>query len=160
MRSLLRCLPVLAVTLVFACTASAEEKKKAEEAKKPAPFANVFTFPKTVTLAADQQKKLDDLKKEYTPRLEELKKQQDAILTADRLKAQKEATDKARADGKKGKDLAEAGQTALKLNAAEAKQLAESRTAQGKLMAEINKKKLEVLTDEQKKALQPKPKTK
>jgi len=158
-RSLLRCLPVFAFALVFTLAASAEDKKKADEPKKPAPFANVFTFPKTVTLAADQQKKLDELKKEYTPKLEELKKQQDAILTADRVKAQKEALAKAKADGKKGKELNEAGQAALKLTEAETKQLAESKMAQSKLMGEINKKKMEVLTDEQKKALQPKPKT-
>ena len=158
MRSLLRCLSVAALALGFAVAVSAEEKKA--EDKKPTPFATVFTFPKTITVDADQQKKLDALKTEYTPKLEELKKKMDTILTADRVKAQKEAIEKAKADGKKGKELSEAGQAALKLSEAETKDLAELKTAQGKLMGEINKKKTELLTDEQKKALQPKPKDK
>jgi hypothetical protein len=157
-KSLLRCLSVAALALGFAVAVSAEEKKA--EDKKAVPFANVFTFPKTITVDADQQKKLDALKTEYTPKLEELKKKMDTILTADRVKAQKEAIDKAKADGKKGKELSEAGQAALKLSEAETKDLAELKTAQGKLMGEINKKKTELLTDEQKKALQPKPKDK
>jgi hypothetical protein len=158
-KSLLRRLSVCALALVFAIPASAEDKKKPDEVKKPAPFAGVFAFPKTVTLTEDQQRKLDELRKDYTPKLEELKKKSDSILTADRLTAQKEALAKAKAEGKKGKELNDAGTAALKLNEDEAKQLAETKAAQGKLMAEINKKKMELLTDEQKKALQPKPKT-
>ncbi len=153
MKSLLRCLSVSVLTLGFAVAASSEETKADE--KKPVPFANVFTFPKTITLADDQQKKIDDLKKEYTPKLEELKKKADTILTPDRVKAQKEAIDKAKSDGKKGKELAEAGQAALKLTEAETKDLADTKAAQGKLMAEINKKKTDLLTDEQKKLLKP-----
>ena len=160
MRSLHRCLSVAALSLFCSAVAISAEAKKAEE-KKAVPFANVFTFPKTITLAEDPKtKKLADLQKEYTPKLEEAKKNVDAILTADRLKAQKEAVDKAKADGKKGKELAEAGTAALKLTEAETKQLAEAKAAQQKLNAEITKKKMELLTDDQKKALAPKPKPK
>ena len=159
MRSLLRCLSVAALSLVCTAFANSAEAKKAEE-KKAAPFANVFTFPKSITLADDQSKKIADLQKEYTPKLEEAKKNIDVIMTADRVKAQKEAQDKAKADGKKGKEVAEAGTAALKLTEAEAKQLTELKSAQGKLMAEITKKKNELLTDDQKKALLPKPKDK
>jgi len=155
MRSLLRCLSVSALALLFVPAVRAEEKK---EDKKPAPFANVFTFPKTITLTDDQQKKLDDLKKEYTPKLEELKKATDVIMTPERVKAQKEAIDKAKADGKKGKELTEAGQAALKLTEDETKKLADTKAAQNKLNAEISKKKTDLLTEEQRKALQPKPK--
>jgi len=134
------------------------EGKKADDVKKPGAFAGAFSFPKSITLTDDQTKKVDGLKKEYTPQLEEMKKKLDVIMTADRLKAQKEAIDKAKADGKKGKELVEAGQAAIKLSPDETKQLTEIRAGQGKLMGEINKKKMELLTEEQKKALQPKPK--
>jgi hypothetical protein len=156
-KSLLRCLSVSALALLVLGAVSAEEKKKADD-KKPAAFAAVFAFPKAVTLSDDQQKKVEELKKEYTPKLEEMQKKLAGIMTPERQKAQKEALDKAKADGKKGKDLTEAGMAALKLTEAESKQLAETRTAQTKLTDEIKKKKMELLTEEQKKALQPKPK--
>src|SRR4051812_20192696 len=81
-RSLIRLLSVFALAFLVAGTVRAEDKKpvekkpvdKKDEVKKPAtPFAGMFAFPKTVTLSEDQQKKLDELKKEYTPKLEELK---------------------------------------------------------------------------------------
>jgi hypothetical protein len=155
---MLRCLSVAALALGFAAAVSAEEKKADD--KKPAPFAAMFAFPKTITLTEDQQKKLDELKKEFTPKFTELKTKVDPIMTADRVKAQKEAVEKAKADGKKGKDVADAGTAALKLTEAETKTLAETKAANAKINAELTKKKMEILTDEQKKALQPKPKDK
>jgi hypothetical protein len=159
-KSLLSCLSACALILSCVVAASADEKKpadkKADDVKKPAPYAAVFSFPKTITLTDDQTKKLEALKTEYTPKLEEFKKQLDVLMTPERLKAQKEAMDKAKADGKKGKELNDAGLAALKLSEAETKQLNEVKAAQGKVMGEINKKKAELLTEEQKKALQPK----
>jgi hypothetical protein len=134
------------------------DKKVENKKAKATPFANVFTFPKTITLAEDQQKKLDDLKTDYTPKLVEMKKALDVVMTSDRKKALKEAVAKAKADGKKGKELKQAGLDALQLNEDEKKQLAAANLAQKKLMAEINQKKTALLTDEQKKALKPKPK--
>jgi hypothetical protein len=152
-KSLLRCLSVSAVALAFyGLSATAAEKKD----DKKSPFANVFTFPKTITLAEDQQKKLDTLAKEYTPKLEEAKKKIDTIITPERAKAQKEAQDKAKADGKKGKEVTEAGIAALKLSDDESKALADARKADGTLRTEIQKKKMELLTDDQKKLLAPK----
>lgn len=135
-----------------------EEPKKPDvkkEEPKPDPNAALFTFDKRIKADEKQVEALAALKKEYLPQLQELDKKVAGILTADRIKARDEAVKKAKDDGKKGAELAKAGQEALKLTEDESKVL----QARNKLRGEVNKKKTELLTEEQKKALQPKPKT-
>jgi hypothetical protein len=138
----------------------AEDKKETKkEEKKPVPFANVFSFPKQIKLTEDQQKKLDQLRTEYTSQLEVNQKKYTAIMTPDRQKAGQEASKQAKADGKKGKELAEAVQAAYKFTDDEKKQLKDIGAERSKLIKEINTKKTALLTDEQKEQLKPKPKT-
>ena len=162
MRVFVRTLSVFALAFLVA-GARAEDKKPADKKddKKPAvtPFANTFTFPKTITLTEEQQKKIDDLKKEYTPKLVDVQKKLDTIETPERKKARAEALKKAKADNIKGKELTKLIDDAVKYTDDEKKQLKDIGAERGKLFSEIQKKKMEVLTDEQKKALQPKPKT-
>src|SRR5262245_29931096 len=105
MSSLIRTLFVLGLAFVLGSVALADEKDK-KPAKKPEPYANVFSFPKKIKATDEQQQKLDALKKEYLSKLEEI----DA--------------------------------------------------ARKKLLGEINKKKLDLLTAEQKEQLKTKPKDK
>src|SRR6266550_3361340 len=78
-KSLLRTLPVFALAVCLVGFVLAEDKKPAE-------------------------KKLDELKTEYQPKLTELAKKVDAITnTPERKKARDEAKKKAIDDGKKGK---------------------------------------------------------
>jgi Spy/CpxP family protein refolding chaperone len=162
---LTRCLSVFALAALIGVVVADEKKpdakkpdaKKPDE-KKPAPLGQ-FGFPDTVKLSDAQRAKLEALKAEYTPKVEELAKKTSTIMTKERQAAVAEARKKAAADGKKGPELEKAVQAALKLTEAEQAQMKEINASRQKLMAEINKKKAEVLTEEQKKQLQPKPKT-
>jgi len=151
-RRLIHTLSVFGLALVLGSLALAEEKK---EDKKPADsIAKVFSFPKQITLTDEQKTKLADLQKEYTPKLEEAAKKHKAIMTPEREKTAAEAHKKAVADGKKGKEVQAAVNEALKLSKEEQEQLKEGHH----LMGEINKKKMGLLTAEQKEQLKPKPK--
>jgi len=159
MKLLVRGLFVFSLALTLATAVSAEEKKK-DEAKKPA-VNPIFTFNKNMKPAAteEQIKKLADLEKEYAPQLADLSKKASAIVTPERVKASVEARKKAIDDGKKGKEVQEAVDAAIKLTDDEKKTMKELNAARGKLNQEINKKKMGLLTDEQKESLKPKKKT-
>lgn len=138
-----------------------DEKKPADkkpDEKKPGAKVNVvdssFTFPKGIELSADQKEKVAALKKEYAPKIEESFKGVNKIMTPERRKARQEAEKQAKADGKKGKELQAAVAEAVKLTDDE-KQIVANHN---KLLGEINKKKLELLTAEQKEKLKPKDK--
>src|SRR4051794_7367579 len=124
MYSVTRTLSVLALALALAGLSWAGQK---QEEKKPAdPYAKVFSFPKEIKLTDEQAAKLADLKKDYTPKLEEADKKIDAVLTPERKKVSQEATKKAKDEGKKGKEVQEAVNAALKLGDEE-QQLKEAR---------------------------------
>jgi hypothetical protein len=162
MKTVLRTVVVLSVAAVLAISGRAQEKKKA--APKKDPYAGFFSFPKMVesklALTNDQKAKLQDLRKEYTPKLEEVDAKIGKVMTPERRKAAADAAKEAKAAGKKGKDLAAAVQAALKLSDEEQAQLKQANQARAKLVGEIVKKKLALLTDEQKALLRPKPKDK
>ena len=163
MKSLLRTLPVFALAVCLAGFIVAEDKKPGEKKddKKPVVNAAPFNFPKQITLSEDQQKKLDELKTEYQPKLAELTKKIDAITnTPERKKARAEAEKKAKDDGKKGKELTTAINEANKYTDDEKKEIKDLGAARYKLMGEINKKKNALLSEEQLKSIQPKPKDK
>jgi hypothetical protein len=161
-KSLLRTLPVFALAVCLAGLTLAEDKKPVEK-KDDKKVVNTapFNFPKQITLSDEQQKKLDELKAEYQPKLTELTKKVDAITaTPERKKARQEAEKKAKEDGKKGKELQAAINDANKYTDDEKKDIKDLGAARSKLMGEINKKKNALLTEEQLKSLQPKPKDK
>src|SRR5262249_7368644 len=141
------------LALILATAVSAEEKKK-DEPKKPA-VNPIFTFNKNMKPAAteEQTKKLEEIQKEYAPKLSELQKKIAVTRTRDRVKAANEA-----AKGKKGKEAQEARDAALKWTDDEKKQLGDLRKEAAKVNGEITKKKMALLTDEQKTSLKPKPK--
>ncbi len=163
MKSLLRILFVFALTFALTGFAPAEDKKPADKKddKKPVVKTGPFTFPKQITLSEDQQKKLDELKTEYQSKVDELAKKMDAITaTPERKKARADAEKKAKEDGKNKKEIQTAVYEANKYTDDEKKDLKEIGTERSKLMSEIEKKKKALLTEEQLKAIQPKPKDK
>ncbi|HKB35351.1 MAG TPA: hypothetical protein VKD72_02790 [Gemmataceae bacterium] len=167
MRSLVRCLSMLGLALLFSSVAPAEDKnpadKKAEKKAEKKALSSVdqaFALPKEIKLSEDQQKKIDELKKEYAPKFEELKKKLDAIETPERRKSAGEAGKKSKEDGKSKQEIQEAREAAMKLSDAEKSQLKELRAASAALRKETRTKKAALLTDEQKALLKPKPKEK
>jgi len=152
-----RALAMLCVVALVAAGSRAEEKKADEKKSAAERTAFLFSFPKQVTLTAEQQTKLDALKTEYTPRLEELHAKNQKLMTGDREKTAREAARTAREAGKKGPEVQEAVEAALKLTPEEKTQMTALRTEREALMKKIREAKMGLLTEEQKASL-PKPK--
>ena len=165
MRLAVRILSVFCLAALLG-TAQADETKpdkKGPDTKGPGkkdPNAAVFAFPKQIKLDEKQQARVEELKKEYTPKLNELNDKLAKILTPERVKSASEARKAAAKDGKTKKEQAQAFEEALKLNDDEKAQRKDIEQARKKLQAEIRTKKLALLTDEQKEAIKPKPKDK
>jgi hypothetical protein len=155
---------VFGLALLLAGVVSAQDKKddKKPDPPKPPAFSIVdfvFRFPPQIKLSEEQEKKIAALKKEYGPKFDEIQKKSNKIMTPERQKAASEAAQKAIKEGKKGKEVQEAVEEALNLSKEEKAQLNEINQASLKLFTEAQKKKDEVLTDEQREQLKPKPRT-
>lgn len=135
----------IALSAGSADAAKEKGKKNADGANNP-----VFTLPKEITLTAEQQTKLDEIKKDQGPKIGDLTKKVDDLLTAEQKSARKEAAAKAKADGKKGKEAAAAIDEALKLTDEQKKSRAELQPELAKLQLSIKEQIHGLLTDEQK----------
>lgn len=143
------------LTAVLTCATlstgyAADEPAKGKKKATPGAGNQAFNLPKEVVLTDEQKAKLDELKKEHGPKLAEIQKKLDEVLSAEQKQARKDAQAKAKTDNLKGKDAQAAVMAALKLTDEqktkyEAAQ-AEMREAAGKVRAKI----AEFLTDEQK----------
>ena len=142
MKKTITILTACVLTLSFVAPAVAADKKK----KTPV----AIKVPKSIELTAEQKTKLDALNKEFGPKLAEGRKKQASIITADQKKARAEAMKKAKADGKKGKELRAAVNAALAITADQKTKQAETKKAMGALQKEIRTQFAALLTDEQK----------
>ena len=131
----------LAVAFVAPAVAADKKKKK---------VPNVVRVPKTIELTADQKTKVEALNRQFGPKLAGCKKKANSIITADQKKARTEAMKKAKADGKKGKELRAAVNAAVAITADQKAQQAECKKAMGALNKEIRTQFASLLTDEQK----------
>lgn len=151
MRSLLLGVLTLGICVGQVVSASAADEAKPKGKKNPAAAGQqVFAIPKEITLTDDQKTKLEAIKKEHGAKLSELTKKLDESLTDEQKKARKEAGEKARADGKKGKDLQSAVDEALKLTDDQKKKRAEVQPELAKLTQSIKEQIHGILTEEQK----------
>ena len=142
MKKTITILTACVLTLSFVAPAVAADKKK----KTPV----AIKVPKSIELSAAQKTKLDALNKEFGPKLAECKAKAGSIVTKDQKKARVEALKKAKADGKKGKELRAAADAALALTADQKAQQAETKKALLALNKEIKTQFAAILTDEQK----------
>jgi len=140
----------LAFGLVGLVAAAPVAAPKATESKPAAGQHDAFSFPKDTKLSSQQQELLDELRKEYEPKLAEAQARLDKVLTPDHRKVLEEAHKKAVAAGKKGPDARAEALAALKISAEEKSKIVEAYEARNKIMAEIRAKKSALLTDEQK----------
>jgi hypothetical protein len=155
MSKIVRIALCLAVSALIALPVMAQEKKKAKRTGENAP---VFQLPKTITLTAEQQAKLDAVKKEYGPKVVAAQDKVSAALTAEQRKARQEAQKAAKEAGKKGKELKAAVDAAVTLSDDQKKQLEAAEGEMKTLSNEIRGKISEFLTAEQKEALKTKKK--
>src|SRR5687768_7447241 len=91
------------VAIAIFCVAAVQgqdDAKKDRKGKKgrkaPDPVAKMV---EGIDLTAEQQAKIEELKKEYSPKLAEVQKRRDAIMTRDRKQAERQAKKEAKDAG-------------------------------------------------------------
>ena len=137
----------LVVTLLIANPVGAAGGKK-KDGGIPY-FKQIEQYLKPVTLTDDQKSKLEDLKKEYEPKLKEAYAKED-VLTPEQKKAGEEAKKAAKAEGKKGQDVKDAVAAAQKETDDQKKQGKEGKKQRLAVEKELHGKIVALLTDEQK----------
>lgn len=144
----------VALTLVLSLGVLAEdgekkvEKKPGKGGEKAAP--QVVQLPKEIELSAEQKEKVAAINKEFAPKMADANKALNAVLTEDQRKARAEAMKKAREEGKKGKDAAEAVAAATKVTDDQKAKVDEAQKAVNAVRKEALEKVAAVLTDDQK----------
>jgi hypothetical protein len=136
------------------CNPCPEDRKTspagAEELPPDHAADHLFTFPKRVHLTFEQGLELRQLQEEFAPKLAAVQKEIDAIMTAERRAVRAEAKRKAIAEGKKDADLAKAVRAAVPLSREERRKYNEALAAKDKLLSEVRRRKVELLTKDQK----------
>jgi Spy/CpxP family protein refolding chaperone len=154
MMKTVRSVLILAATLTVTLPLWAAPKPRAE--RKPATDAMAQRVAKIldgVTLNDSQKAKVDDLKKEYAPKFADVPKRQGMVLTPEQKKARDDASTAAKAAGKKGRDVSEAVDNAVKITDEQKEQkirAAMARSELSMLERELRDKILKLLTPEQK----------
>jgi Spy/CpxP family protein refolding chaperone len=156
---IVRTLVVLVVALLLAVPGLAAEKK-AKSKTPPCPAAQrVERIVHGLTLTAEQTAKLDELKKEYGPKLADAIKKSE-VMTPEMKKARDEAAKTAKAAGKKGKELNAAIDAAGTLTADQKAQASQAKKQISALEKELREKVVAQLTAEQKEKINKKPEPK
>ena len=145
-------LVLLAVAIFSAAgiDSDAQEKKKGKGkkgAKGPDPIGKMVA---NLDLTAEQQAKIEELRKEYRPKLAEIQKRRNEIMTPERRQKEKEARQMAKDAGKKGKRAKADVEAALGVSPAESEKLAAIEKERQALIAKINAQVRALLTEEQK----------
>ena len=151
MRKLVQILLSTGLMVAVALSAGPVDAAKPGKGKKQDGASNpVFAIPKEITLTADQQTKLDEIKKEQGPKIADLTAKLDSPLTTEQKTARREAIAKNKADGKKGKEAKAAVDEALKLSDEQKKLRSELQPEMARLQLSIKEQIHGLLTDEQK----------
>jgi Spy/CpxP family protein refolding chaperone len=146
--------------LALAMVGPALALQKAEKKPPKCPAADrIERMLQGLTLSDAQKAKLAEVAKECGPKMVEANQKLDALLTLEQKQARVEAMAAAKTAGKKGKEMQEAVEAALKLTDDQKAKYTAARTAMGELEKGLREKVMGVLTPEQveqvKKARQP-----
>lgn len=156
MKRVVVCSTCWMLTFVLASLVVAADQpagKKGKKAKRAAATPAVFKLPKAITLTAEQQAKVDEIKAQYASKLTDAQKKIADIYTAEQLAAKQTARKDAVASGKKGKELKGAVDAAVKLSDDQAQKLSTAESEMKQLNKEIRKAIVDVLTVEQRQSL-------
>jgi len=145
-----RVVVTLAVALLIATPLFAGEKKAKKKAPPPkCPAADrIERMVQGLDVTAEQKAKFAEFAKEFGPKLMECMKKMD-VMTPEQKKAAAEASKKAKAEGKTGKELNQAVAEAVKLTDEQKEKQAEARKVMQPLEKELRAKVMDVLTPEQ-----------
>jgi Spy/CpxP family protein refolding chaperone len=139
---------ILAVALLMVCPVLAQEKKRERKSGRGG-FDPVQMMLRGLTLTDEQKAKVEDVKKEFAPKLEEARKKMD-VLTPDQKKARDEAMKKAKEEGKSEREIRRAGFAAVTLTDEQKSKQAEAGKGMRALIEQERAKIMEILTPEQK----------
>lgn len=143
----------LMLTVIFAGSVNAaDEKARNEKKAKRSPAARAFAVPVSVELTAEQKAKIEELKKEFEPKLTEAIAKRDGVLTPEQVKARTEAAKSAKAAGKDRKAAKDSINAAVALTPEQTKNLDDANKSVGELQKTIRGKLQELLTAEQRAA--------
>ena len=138
----------LALALVVAVPLfAADQERKKKPRKKPDPAAGMLKRLEKAELSEEQIAKVKELVAKVAKETAELRKK--AAPTPEQQKARKEAMEKAKAEGKEGRELFAAVKDAVKFTPEQEEAMKEMRKAQGAMMKEI----MGMLTPDQKEKL-------
>lgn len=147
---------VLALMVALASPLSAQEekgKKKRNAAASPRQLKDIENKLSSLDLKEEQKQKVDDILAGYKKKFADVQARAPK-LTKEQRQAQKDATEKARADGKKGKQLQQEVAAALHLSPEQQKMRDEIGVERQKLVASLKKELSAALTPDQAKVLQ------
>jgi Spy/CpxP family protein refolding chaperone len=143
---------IVAVALLMAGSVLAQEKKEGKRGPRGGgdPIQMLL---RGITLTDEQKAKVDDIKKEYAPKLAEAFKKMDVRTDADK-KAAADAEKAAKDAGKSRREIFAAGRDAVKLTDDQKKAQTDARQAMRTLGQEYRGKVMAILTPEQKEQVQ------
>ena len=143
----------LLLVAVAASGVWAQEKGDKKKKKGPQRHAQVVQLERqleTVGLSDEQKEKVKELVKEHEAKVTAAQQKVNELLTPEQRKARAEATEKAKGEGKKGKDLAEAVSAATKLTPEQQAKSDEAAKGVRDAVTAMRKAVVDTLTPEQK----------
>lgn len=140
-------LMMAALLAVVAIPAFAADDEPAERGQGRMP---ALRFLNGIELTKEQKQQLRQIRTELGPELQEVTTKIQELVPAEKRQAAAEAVAKAKADGKKGKELKEVREAALGLNEAQQAQMTELTAKQKELGEKLKEKVMGILTDAQK----------
>jgi hypothetical protein len=148
---------VLLLTLALITSGLAQEEGEAERPRPRRPgageqYRQYFGLP-GVTFSEEQQKKVNELRAKYTPKLADLQRRNGEVETPEQRQARRQAMEAAREAGKPGREQQAAAEAAVQLTDEQRRKRAELQREQRTLLAEIRGDLQALLTAEQKAAL-------
>jgi hypothetical protein len=140
----------LAAFVLLPTFAAAQSSPAGAEESPPELASRLFAFPKRVHLTFEQELELRALQEEFTPKLAAVQKEIDTIMTPERRAARAEARKKAVSEGKTDAEVAKVVRASAPLSREEKRKYNDALAAKDKLLGEVRRKKLNLLTEEQK----------
>jgi acetyl esterase/lipase len=138
---------LLSVALVNVVSAQNNNQQN-EQRQRPAPFQQFFRL-RGIEFSKDQQAKVEEIRKEFVTKLTENQGKWDGVITEEQQKARRDAFQKARDAGKRGRELQELVNAAIKFTDEQKKQRVTIQEERNKLLGQIRTKLTALLTDEQ-----------
>jgi acetyl esterase/lipase len=141
----------LASSLILGLFAVSPVTAQEQNARQQA-FPQVFSI-RGIEFSREQEAKVDEIRKEYTPKLIEIQRARTRIYTDEQRQARNKALQAARDAGKTGQELRDAVDKSFQLTEEQQQQLAKSQKTQAELAASIQKELQALLTADQRKQI-------